>query len=102
MAQRQDLHDLLASIVGANNQVYFQPPPTIQMTYPCVVYRRDDIKTDFASNGLYKKMKRYSLTVIDRNPDSTIPDTILGLEHCSFDRHFTKDGLNHDVFQLFF
>lgn len=101
MAQRLDLHALLVSILGSNN-VYFQPPPNVQMVYPCIVYRRDDIDTDFADNVPYSKRKRYQVTVIDRDPDSETPDKVLDLPTCIFDRFYTADNLNHDVFKLYF
>ena len=72
------------------------------MEYPCIVYSR--IKTDdkFANNGLYLQKKRYSVKVIDRNPDSASPDKIAKLPLCSFDRHYTADNLNHDVYNIYY
>lgn len=101
MAQRLDLQNLLVFLLGSPN-VYFQPPPTLQMEYPCIVYRRDYKHTEFADDQPYKHRKRYEVTVMDRNPDSDIPEKIAGLKMCLFDRHFTADNLNHDVFKLFF
>ena len=40
MARRLELQNLLANLLGTNN-VYFQPPPTVQMEYPAIVYHRD-------------------------------------------------------------
>jgi hypothetical protein len=101
MAQRLELQTLLVDILGTNN-VYFQPPPTVQMTYPCIVYKRDFANTEFAGNKPYNHVKRYQVTVIDRNPDSDIPSHIAELPMCIFDRFFTADNLNHDVYKLFF
>jgi hypothetical protein len=101
MAQRLDLQDVLVGILGSDN-VYFQPPPTVSMVYPCIVYRRDFQLTRFADDNPYSVKKRYSVTVIDRDPDSTIPDRIAALPMCTFDRFYTADNLNHDVFKLFF
>lgn len=101
MGQRSDLHEVLKSILGTNN-VYFQPPPTLKMEYPCIVYRRESGDTIFAGDKLYKNTKRYLVTVIDRNPDSDIPDKVLALPMCTFDRFYTADNLNHDVYKLFF
>ena len=100
MGQRSDLHEILKSL-GTNN-VYFQPPPTLKMEYPCIVYRRENGNTIFAGDKLYKNTKRYLVTVIDRNPDSDIPDKVLALPLCTFDRFYTADNLNHDVYKLFF
>lgn len=101
MAQRQLLQNLLKALLGSDH-VYFQPPPSVNMQYPCIVYERDRVETDFADNVPYKHMKRYQITIIDRNPDSLIPDLIAALPMCSFDRRFTADGLHHDVYNLFF
>ena len=101
MGTRIELQDLLETVLGSRN-VYFQPPPTLQMLYPCIVYNLNDMKTIFADNNPYKIEKRYSLTVIDKNPDSSIPDKIALLQKCIFDRHFVTENLNHNVFIIYF
>ena len=101
MASRFELQALLVIISGTEN-VYFQPPPTVQMKYPCVVYHRDYELVNHADDLPYKRRKRYSVTVIDRDPDSAIPDKIAELPLCVFDRFYTADNLNHDVYKLFF
>lgn len=101
MGSRQDLQTLLVSILGSSH-VYFQPPPSLQLVYPCIVYSRDNVDTTFSDNQPYSHRKRYMVTVIDQNPDSDIPDKIGQLPLCSFDRFYTADNLNHDVFQLFY
>lgn len=101
MAQRRDLQTLLESILGTRH-VYFQPPPSIQMEYPCIVYRRDFATTLFANDKPYQHMKRYQVTVIDRDPDSLIPVKVAALPKCVYERFFTADNLNHDVYKLFF
>lgn len=101
MAQRLELQEVLREILGSD-QVYFQPPPTVKMVYPCIVYKRDYQLTQFADDRPYSLKKRYQVTVIDENPDSVIPDKVAELPLCIFDRFFTADNLNHDVFKLFF
>ena len=101
MGQRSDLQALLIATLGSSN-VYFQPPPTVQMKYPCIIYKRSDVKTKFADNKPYSREKSYQVTVIDSDPDSLIPDKVGMLPKCAFDRFFTADGLNHDVFNLYF
>lgn len=101
MAQRLELQALLLSLLGSGN-VYFQPPPTVKMKYPCIIYKRDYINTDYSNNKPYKLKKRYQITVVDANPDSGIHEKVAALPLCSFDRFYTADNLNHDVFNLFF
>ena len=101
MGSRLDLQTLLEGLLGSDS-VYFQPPPTIQMSYPCIVYQRSRIRTDHANNNPYSLQKEYTITVIDKDPDSIIPDKVANLATASFDRHFTASGLNHDIFTIYF
>lgn len=101
MAPRLSLQALLETALGSAN-VYFQPPANVQMLYPCIVYSRDNASSDFADNKPYRVEKRYQVTVIDRNPDSSIPDKIAAMPLTTFNRFFTANGLNHDVFVVYF
>lgn len=85
---------------GASFAVYFQPPP--RMEYPCIKYERDESWVSRADNLMYLFKKRYQVTVIDRDPDSAIPDMVEALPFTRFQRFFPKDGLNHWVFSLYF
>jgi len=101
MAPRLDLHAILLTILGSDN-VYYQQPPSVQMKYPCIIYKRDDETTIFADNFPYMRTRRYQVTIIDRDPDSEIPDKVSELPSCVYDRFYTADNLNHDVYKLFF
>lgn len=101
MAPRLQFQALLEQVLGSSN-VYFQPPASVKMQYPCIVYQRDNAITEFAGNIPYSYNKRYLLTVIDRNPDSLIPDKVAALPMCILNRFFIADNLNHDVFHIYF
>lgn len=99
MKRTQSLQVLLESITP---NVYYEPPTSIQMKYPCIVYQRGSNSVQYGNNLPYRIDTRYILTVIDEDPDSEIIKEIERLPMCSFDRHFTSDNLNHDVFTLFY
>lgn len=101
MAPRLDLQVLLVEILGSDH-VYFQPPENVKIEYPCIIYKRDFILLDWADNKSYLKGNRYLVTCIDADPDSEIPDKIAALPKCVYDRFYTADNLNHNVFKLFF
>lgn len=101
MGQRLQLHSLLKSVLGSNN-VYFQAPPSKQMLYPAIIYRIDDDKVEHANNKPYNRRIRYQVTVIDPDPDSLNPGKIAELPLCKFNRFYTADNLNHNVFNLYF
>lgn len=98
---RLQLQSLLEGILGAGS-VHFQPPATIQMSYPAIVYKLDYAVTEFADDNPYKYSKRYQVTVIDRNPDSAIPDQLARLQMCTFNRAYQAENLNHFVFNIYF
>jgi hypothetical protein len=101
MGSRLDLQAILEAIVGSDN-VYFQPPTGKEMSYPCIVYKRNDTKTAHADNIPYRQTLRYMVTVMDRNPDSDIPGKVAALPLCSHDRSYAASKLNHDVYILYF
>lgn len=94
--------DLSAKLHKICDNCYFEPPADIMMKYPCIVYSLSGEKVKRADNRKYGNMKRYSVTVVDSDPDSEIPDEVGELEYCSFDRKYTSDGMHHFVYSLFF
>lgn len=99
MGRRLELQTLLETLAP---NVYFQPPDNLQMQYPCIVYQRYIATTEFADNIVYKHNQRYQVTVIDRDPDSLIPDLVANLPACTSNRVFVAYNLNHDVYNLYY
>lgn len=101
MASRLDLQDMLENILGSRN-VYYQPPSSVQMAYPAIVYSRSEIDNSHADNSVYKQSNVYEIIVIDEDPDSDVVVEISKLPRCRYDRHYVSDNLNHDVFTLYY
>lgn len=99
--RRLELHELLAELLGSRN-VYYQPPESVRMKYPAIKYSRDDIQNTFANNNVYMQKYAYEITVIDEDPDSEIVDKISKLPTARFERHYTSDDLNHDIYKIIF
>lgn len=95
------LQDLIGEIPGKKN-VHFQPPPSTSLTYPCIVYKRSGIRSQFGDNIPYSLSNEYTLTVIYQDPDSDLMDKIARLPKCKLDRTFTNDNLYHAVFTINF
>ena len=100
-ARRLKLHEKLCEILGSRN-VYYQPPESIKMTYPCIVYQRDTTRKFNADNRKYLSYDSYNVTFICKDPDSDIPD-ILESEFPMIRRQtrYTAEGLYHDPFYLY-
>ena len=102
MASRLDLHEELCILLGSRN-VYFNPPESVKLVYPCIVYSKAGVNKVNANNHSYKSIKRYTVTTIDSNPDSDLAERIM--EHfsmCSFDRAYPSNNLNHNVLTLYY
>lgn len=102
MDRRLELHDKLIDILG-NNNVYFQPPASIQMTYPCVVYNLGNGTARYADDTLYRYVNSYEVTFIFKTPNVEIIETALrNLPLCSVSRVYVADNLNHYTFITYY
>lgn len=98
---RLELQKLLLSILGTK-YVYFQPPSTIHMKYPCIVYERSRIEGEHADNLVYRSLIKYTVTAIYTDPDSTLPLEIAKIRTAKHSSHFVNDNLYHDVFEIYY
>lgn len=99
--RRLQLQSVLEGLLELPN-VYFQPPAGVQMQYPAIVYKRDDERPEFAGNLPYRITTRYQVTVIAQDPDNEIRRKVARLPMCTFNRAYSADNLNHDVYDLYF
>lgn len=106
MDRRPKLHRMLKELFKnlepypVEPHVYFQPPESLKMVYPCIVYKLTDLPDGYADNLSYFEHREYQLTVIDSDPDSKLREKVAKLKWCRFIRSFTTDNLNHFVFEL--
>lgn len=98
---RTELQDTLEKILSSKN-VSFAPSNNIDMEFPHIVYQLSGKRNDHADDIKYRKLNRYTITIIDEDPDSKIPEKIEELQYCSFSRFFISDNLNHWVYDLYY
>lgn len=99
--RRIAFHQELSNVPGIK-KAYFQPPASVRMVYPCIVYSRSGGDTKFGDDNPYLFRRRYTVTVIDPDPDSVIPDYIaMNFQMCVADRTYTADNLYHHVFTIY-
>lgn len=101
MASRLQLQTLLEEILSSKN-VYFQPPETVKMQYPAIVYSLNGIDNNNADDLPYIQSRSYEIILIDRDPDSETINKLSKLPMCRFNRHYKADNLNHYVFTLYY
>lgn len=101
--RRLKLHAELVEILGIEKNVHFQPPETVKLKYPCIIYKRSNSDSQFADNKTYLNRVRYDVTLIDSDPDSDLPDKMIAhFPLCTENRAFTNDNLNHFSFNLYY
>jgi hypothetical protein len=102
VAQSQaELQTLLREIEGVT-EAYFQKPGNLTLTPPYIVYEIDDEYVARADDTAFAFWNRYTVTIVDRDPDSPIRATVRDLPHASMDRKFISGGLYHFVYNLYF
>lgn len=102
MDRRIQLNELLHEFV--DNVYYRQPPPNVAMRYPCIIYyEKFPDYEERADNGIYISQKKYTLTLIERNPVSEVAELIRSsFMKCAITQYYIVDGLHHTKLDLYF
>lgn len=103
MASRLNLQKELEGLIGSSD-VYFQPPASIYMNYPCIRYTLRPSSIRKADNVRYLRVKHYQLIFITEDADTDIPDKIL--DHFPLSSMssapYAEDGLYHYPIDLYY
>lgn len=100
MARRLDLQQELSELISPA-KVYFEPPETMKLSYPCLVYSVSNIDIKHADNTPHVLNWRFQLTYITTDPDDPAVDKLSRLSAVRFDRSYRSGSLQHFVFQLY-
>lgn len=100
---RLELHEKLCDLLGSRN-VYYQPPETLKLQYPGIIYDLYRINQRFADDLNYRLMPAYSVTIIDRSTDLDWVDKMFKTfsKYCSLERTYNADNLVHYSFILYY
>lgn len=100
--RRLEMHAKMEAIPGVR-KVYFQPPDSEQMVYPCIRYSLNGGTHSYSGDYTYMYHPRYSVIVIDPDPTSQIPfDLVQAFPMIQADRNYTSNNLNHSVYTLYY
>ena len=100
----EDVRDILYTINNTKN-VYYDPPTSIQMKFPCFRFNMNNTDVKFADNFAYLRTKRWTVTYITRDVEDIDP-VVKGMldtfKYCSQETQFKSDNLQHVVFNLYY
>lgn len=95
---RNELSNRLKEIMtdcGETPNLYFQPPETVKLVYPCIIYRLSTSVNRYADNVPYSTSIAYDVTYITRSPTSSVPTCLMKEPLFRFSRYYTAENLHH-------
>lgn len=102
MRSRLEFDEELRELIG-NGNVYYQPPESIKMKFPCIRYKMVDVNIKRADDLAYHKTPCYEVTVISKDPDFFVFEEIIDrFPMCRVGRPFYYDNLNHRTYTIYY
>ena len=100
--RRIELQNKLEEVLGSN-KVYFRPPESIKLSYPCLVYNLRDGDARFADNAVYKFTRAYDVQLIHKTADTDLIEALMmAFPYIRFESSFRFDNLIHENFVLYY
>lgn len=100
--RRELLNQEFKDILGSEN-VYYQPPESQSMEYPCIRYETTSGYNPKADNKSYLWVDCYNVQYIHKDPDDEMTAKIRNhFEKCSQGSRYKADNLYHDIFTLYY
>ena len=97
---RAELHQQLATILGSS-YVYYQPPESIKLQFPCVIYELSSKIGNYANDRRYYTGTGYTLTLVTATIDDPRCSLLEQLKYCKFNRYYASEGLHHYVYTIY-
>ncbi len=100
----EQLRDKLYLVNNTKN-VYYNPPTSIRMEFPCFRFELNNLDVKHADNFAYSRKPRWAVTYITRDVEDVekVAEQMLDIfQYCNFDTSFRSDNLEHAVFNLYF
>lgn len=94
---RLKFHNQLCCAFNTKN-VYFQPPETLKIRYPAIIYSINNTSIKKADNRNYNYRIIFKVVLVSRDPESDMIDTMIDNFICNYESSYVADGLNHTVF----
>lgn len=94
---RMALHNLLTDLLGSEH-CYYQPPESVSLVYPCIVYHYDNNTRYAADDRPYALAHQFIVTLITKDPEDPVFYEMTMVPKMRFDRYYSSDNLHHYSF----
>lgn len=100
---RIELQEAFEEFMASNDgHVYFRPPESTKLKYPCIIYRVKSGDSQYANNRSYIFHISYDVQIIHKEADTDLRERFISrFPKCRFDTSFIVDNLNHENFVLY-
>ena len=95
--------DLQREFQALCKNVYFHPPESVKLSYPCIIYKRSAGDTRFADNKKYSYTAGYDVVVVEMDPDRKLAtDVYTHFVYCREGSPYISNNLYHSPFTIYF
>lgn len=92
------IQDAFDGIDGVN--LYFRPPSSLMITYPCVIYDLKVVDVRHSDNQVYSDGERYEVSYITSTQDDRNWTRLRDIPGSRWIRNFNKENLYHHIFEI--
>lgn len=96
---REELHQLLLSFCP---NVYYQPPESVKLKFPCIVYSMEALSPQYADNLPYLLHQPFSMRYITRDADDELVFQLAQLPKCKHGKPYAKENLYHHPYTIYY
>lgn len=99
--KRVKLHHVLEDIISSRH-VYFQPPESVKLEYPCIVYNLAKVPVQHADNTVYLMNPKYVIRYISKGPDDRTKLLLVQSLGVPIIQTYAQNGLYHYIYELYY
>ena len=99
--KRVKLHRIMQDLIG-NNNVYFQPPESVKLKYPCIIYNLAKVSVVHADDKVYLMNPKYVIRYITLDADDNTRLALVRGLGVPIIQTYAKDGLYHYIYELYY
>ena len=85
-----------------NNNVYFQPPESVKINYPCIIWNLSKTASTYADDRSYIQNPKYVIRYVSTEPDDQMRFTLVDVLGVPIIQVYCKDGLYHYIYELYY